>query len=104
MKGHLVDLARSWDASARQATLQPETRVTVRASPAPSRPNRHTQPANEFVYFLAAEGHAESLNSEHVRHSSGDCVACGKAWPCNWRRITDQALEISPPARLGEQP
>src|SRR5262249_49027738 len=50
---------------------------------------------SEFLYFLAAEGDLESLVNEHVRDKSGtSCVGCGKCWPCNWRKLADQALEV----------
>jgi hypothetical protein len=49
---------------------------------------------SEFVYFLAAEGHVEILVIEHVRTASGDCAECRRPWPCNWRKLADQALEL----------
>jgi hypothetical protein len=60
-----------------------------------------TPPVSEFVYFLAEEGHVEGLLHQHVCSDSGMCSGCGKAWPCNWRRLTDQALEISSAGRIG---
>jgi hypothetical protein len=51
---------------------------------------------SEFVYFLAAEGHVEALIQQHVRTNSGMCAGCRKPWPCNWCRLTDQALEVRP--------
>jgi len=56
----------------------------------PERPNV----TSEFVHFLALEGHVESLVTEHVRSLSGDCAGCGKRWPCNWRQLGEQALEL----------
>jgi hypothetical protein len=60
-----------------------------------------TPPVSEFVYFLAEEGHVEGLLHQHVCSDSGMCTGCGKSWPCNWRRLTDQALEISSATRIG---
>jgi hypothetical protein len=60
-----------------------------------------TPPVSEFVYFLAEEGHVEGLLDQHVCSDSGVCTGCGKAWPCNWRRLTDQAVEISSATRTG---
>jgi len=60
-----------------------------------------TAPVSEFVYFLAEEGHVDGLLDQHVCSDSGVCTGCGRAWPCNWRRLTDQALEISSATRIG---
>jgi len=50
--------------------------------------------ASEFVRFIAAEGHTEALIFEHVRNLKGVCESCQKTWPCNWRRLGEQALEL----------
>jgi hypothetical protein len=54
----------------------------------------HNNRVSEFVYFIALEGHVEALITEHVRTVSGICAGCNKPWPCNWRKLADQALEV----------
>jgi hypothetical protein len=58
--------------------------------------NRHGRDwmASEFVRFIVVEGHTETLIFEHVRNIAGKCKACQKVWPCNWRRLGEQALEL----------
>ena len=58
--------------------------------------NRHGRDwlASEFVRFIVVEGHTETLISEHVRGGEGECQSCQRIWPCNWRRLAEQALEL----------
>lgn len=49
---------------------------------------------SEFVYFLAAQGHVEDVLTEHVRTASGSCLTCKRSWPCNMRRVGEEALDL----------
>jgi len=55
---------------------------------------RHMRPVSEFIHFIAAQGHVEELLTEHVRTSSGNCLTCRRSWPCNMRRVGEEALEL----------
>lgn len=56
--------------------------------------NRRVRPASEFIHFIAAQGHVEDVLTEHVRTASGSCLTCKRTWPCNMRRVGEEALDL----------
>ncbi|MDQ2707399.1 MAG: hypothetical protein M3Z25_07075 [Actinomycetota bacterium] len=50
------------------------------------------------MHWIANQGHIEELINAHVRTATGQCGECGKSWPCNWRRLADEALDLLDPA------
>jgi len=105
--GAVTFKVRDWACSAPEHAAPEARRRSAARTPLPAAVSetalraQPTPPVSEFVYFLAEEGHVEGLLDQHVCSDSGVCIGCGKAWPCNWRRLTDQALEISSATRVG---
>lgn len=50
---------------------------------------------SEFVHYIAANGYTADLFNQHVRSVTGtNCKECGRSWPCNMRRVAEQALRL----------
>jgi len=102
--GAVTFKVRDWACSPPDQAAPEARRRSAARPPLPDAVSETAHPTplvSEFVYFLAEEGHVEGLLDQHVCSDSGVCTGCGKAWPCNWRRLTDQALEISSATRIG---